>query len=132
LVDLEIPEIAGAKRTLLVRWRVASPRTPHIVLTAAGGPREWQRLSAIGADAFLVKPVNADDVELLIRRTLRSRHSAPPSQGEIPVSNRTAESGRSQRPPPVVEIVHPPKPLSEDVESVDPTTETSPVEVPQK
>jgi serine/threonine protein kinase len=87
LVDLEMPEIDGAKLTLLLRSQDASQRTPIIVLTAAGGPREWQRLSAIGADAFLVKPVNADDVELLIRRTLRSRHAGPTSQPEsIPPS----------------------------------------------
>lgn len=81
LVDLEMPEMDGAKLTLLLRSLEDSRRTPIIVLTAAGGPREWQRLSAIGADAFLVKPVNADDVEMLIRRTLRSRASAggPPS-----------------------------------------------------
>lgn len=78
LVDLQMPEMDGAKLTLMLRSIDASQRTPIIVLTAAGGPREWQRLSAIGADAFLVKPVNADDVELVIRRTLRSRN-APPS-----------------------------------------------------
>ena len=78
LVDLQMPEMDGAKLTLMLRSIDASQRTPIIVLTAAGGPREWQRLSAIGADAFLVKPVNADDVELVIRRTLRSR-SGPPS-----------------------------------------------------
>ncbi len=76
LVDLEMPEMDGAKLTLLLRSIDDSQRTPIIVLTAAGGPREWQRLSAIGADAFLVKPVNADDVEMLIRRTLRSRATA--------------------------------------------------------
>jgi serine/threonine-protein kinase len=86
LVDLEMPEIDGAKLTLLLRSLDASQRTPIIVLTAAGGPKEWQRLSAIGADAFLVKPVNADDVELLIRRTLRSRHAGPPSQSDVRAS----------------------------------------------
>jgi len=79
LVDLQMPEMDGAKLTLLLRSLDGSARTPIIVLTAAGGPREWQRLSAIGADAFLVKPVNADDVELVIRRTMRSRHTSPPS-----------------------------------------------------
>lgn len=79
LVDLEMPEIDGAKLTSLLRASDASRRTPIIVLTAAGGPKEWQHLSSIGADAFLVKPVIADDVELLIRRTLRSRHSGPNS-----------------------------------------------------
>ena len=87
LVDLEMPEVDGAKLTQLLRELDASKRTPIIVLTAAGGPKEWQRLSAIGADGFLVKPVNADDVESLIRRTMKSRHSAPPSQGEIRVSS---------------------------------------------
>lgn len=86
LVDLEMPEVDGAKLTASLRSSDKSSRTPIIVLTAAGGPKEWQRLSAIGADAFLVKPVNADDVELVIKRTLRSRHSAPTSQGEMPIS----------------------------------------------
>lgn len=80
LVDLQMPEMDGAKLTLLLRSIDSSQRTPIIVLTAAGGPREWQRLSAIGADAFLVKPVNADDVELVIRRTLRSRNGPPSSR----------------------------------------------------
>jgi len=93
LVDLQMPEMDGAKLTLLLRSIDASQRTPIIVLTAAGGPREWQRLSAIGADAFLVKPVNADDVELVIRRTLRSRN-APPS------SRRTQAAPQVAPPPP--------------------------------
>lgn len=78
LVDLQMPEMDGAQLTLLLRSVESSARTPIIVLTAEGGPREWQRLSAMGADAFLVKPVNADDVELVIRRTLRSRHVPQP------------------------------------------------------
>jgi serine/threonine-protein kinase len=81
LVDLQMPEMDGAKLTLLLRSVESSARIPIIVLTAAGGPREWQRLSAIGADAFLVKPVNADDVELVIKRTMRSRHLSPASGG---------------------------------------------------
>jgi serine/threonine-protein kinase len=79
LVDLQMPEMDGAKLTLLLRSIDGTQRTPIIVLTAAGGPREWQRLSAMGADAFLVKPVNSDDVELVIRRTLRSRHTLAPA-----------------------------------------------------
>lgn len=94
LVDLQMPTMDGASLTLVLRSMASSERTPIIVLTAAGGPREWQRLSAIGADAFLVKPVNADDVELVIRRTLRSR-SAPPSSSPS-VRRATAAS----RPPP--------------------------------
>ena len=76
LVDLEMPEMDGTKLTVLLRAIDSAHRTPIIVLTAAGGPSEWKRLSAIGADAFLVKPVDAEDVELVIRRTLRARRAA--------------------------------------------------------
>lgn len=86
LVDLEMPGIDGARLTTMLRQLERAERTPIIVLTAAGGPREWQKLSAMGADAFLVKPVNADDVELVIRRTIRSRcASAPSSSPSLPV-----------------------------------------------
>jgi DNA-binding response OmpR family regulator len=48
---------------------------PIIVLTASGGPNEWRRLAALGADRLLVKPVIADDVVALVRRTLHERSS---------------------------------------------------------
>jgi len=81
LADLQMPGMDGARLTQLLRTLDGAVRTPIIVLTAEGGPRDWQRLSGMGADAFLVKPVNADDVELVIRRTMRSRHAQlmPPS-----------------------------------------------------
>lgn len=88
LVDLQMPGIDGAGLTMRLRSREGASLTPIIVLTAAGGPREWQTLSAIGADAFLVKPVNADDVELVIRRTLRSRRiPVPASSPKLPVTH---------------------------------------------
>ena len=42
-------------------------------MTAAGGPGEWRRLSQLGADGFLVKPIDPEDIALLIRRTLKTR-----------------------------------------------------------
>jgi eukaryotic-like serine/threonine-protein kinase len=76
LVDLEMPEMDGTTLTLLLREDQSARHMPIIVLTAAGGPREWKRLAAVGADAFLVKPVDIEDVELVIRRTLRARRAA--------------------------------------------------------
>jgi eukaryotic-like serine/threonine-protein kinase len=76
LVDLEMPELDGMDLTRHLRSLTESAQTPILVLTAAGGPGEWQRLSRIGADAFLVKPVDPDDVAMVIRRTMRSRRDA--------------------------------------------------------
>jgi DNA-binding response OmpR family regulator len=73
LVDLEMPEADGMVVTTQIRRRAASQRVPILVLTAAGGPGEWRRLSQIGADGFLVKPVDPDDVVALIRRTVNAR-----------------------------------------------------------
>ena len=73
LVDLEMPGADGTAVATHLRSLAESRRTPIIVLTAAGGPGEWRRLSKIGVDAFLVKPADPEDVAMLIRRTLRSR-----------------------------------------------------------
>lgn len=77
LVDLQMPEVDGMALTAHLRSLDASDQTPIIVLTAAGGPGEWKRLSQIGADAFLVKPVEPEDVAMLIKRTMKSRHQRP-------------------------------------------------------
>jgi serine/threonine-protein kinase len=74
LVDLQMPELDGMELTARLRSLDASDQTPIIVMTAAGGPGEWKRLSQIGADAFLVKPVAIEDVAMQIRRTMKSRH----------------------------------------------------------
>lgn len=78
LVDLQMPGVDGMELTAHLRSLDASDQTPIIVLTAAGGPGEWRRLSQIGADAFLVKPVDPEDVSMLIRRTMKSRHHRAP------------------------------------------------------
>jgi serine/threonine protein kinase len=73
LLDLQMPEMDGATLTAHLRRREDFASMPIIVLTASGGAREWQRLSNLGADRFLVKPVQLDDVMTLIRQALRER-----------------------------------------------------------
>ena len=80
LVDLQMPGVDGMKLTAHLRSLDGSAQTSIIVLTAAGGPGEWKRLSQIGADGFLVKPVDPDDVAALIRRAMKSRHHPRPAR----------------------------------------------------
>ena len=77
LVDLRMPVLDGVALTAALRQRESSARMPILVLTGRGGAREWQALSSIGADRFLVKPVNLDDLMTLIRRSLREALAAP-------------------------------------------------------
>lgn len=94
IFDLEMPVLDGFELTQRVRAREACANMPIIVLTASGGPEEWRRLSTLGADRFLVKPVHLDDVVALIRRSIRERTSgAPPASGP-PLSLRRPGSLR--------------------------------------
>ena len=76
IMDLRMPGIDGMNLTKLLRERRCSAAMPIIVLTASGGPKEWQTLAALGADRLLVKPVIADDVVALVRSAMRERSSA--------------------------------------------------------
>ncbi|MDX2052836.1 MAG: protein kinase [Polyangiaceae bacterium] len=73
IVDLQMPMLDGMAVTERVRKRTNAQSVAIIVLTGAGGPREWQLLAALGADRFLVKPVNMDDLVSTIRRAAHER-----------------------------------------------------------
>jgi eukaryotic-like serine/threonine-protein kinase len=75
ILDLAMPGLDGIELTGLIRARDPLAAIPIIILTASGGPREWKRLAAVGADRFLVKPVMLDDVVAMVRRCLHKRSS---------------------------------------------------------
>lgn len=75
VIDFQMPEMDGIAVTALLRARPQAALVPIIVVTASGGPQEWQLLSSMGADRFLIKPVNLDDLVSTIRRSLRERSS---------------------------------------------------------
>lgn len=90
VLDLQMPEMDGMAVTALLRSRPQAVHVPIIVLSASGGSKEWQLLASLGADRFLVKPVNLDDLISTIRRATRERSSssAPPVSGLV---RRTGE-----------------------------------------
>ncbi len=78
MVDLQMPVLDGVAVTALLRARPDAENVPIIVMTASGGPQEWRLLASLGADRFLVKPVNLDDVVNTLRSAVRERTSSPP------------------------------------------------------
>ncbi len=81
VLDLQMPQMDGMGVTALLRSRPSAQKVPIIVVSAAGGPKEWTLLSSLGADRFLVKPVPLDDLISAIRRAARERssgHTPPP------------------------------------------------------
>jgi serine/threonine-protein kinase len=79
MIDLQMPILDGVAVTALLRARPEAESVPIVVMTASGGPQEWKLLSSLGADRFLVKPVNLQDVVSTLRSALRERTSNPPS-----------------------------------------------------
>ncbi len=73
ILDLQMPEMGAIPVTAALRAHQDTANIPIVILTAAGGPNEWRLLHQIGADRFLVKPVDLDDVVALIRRMMRER-----------------------------------------------------------
>jgi len=71
ILDLCMPGLDGLALTQRFREKVSSAAMPIIILTGSGGPDEWTRLAALGADRFLVKPVITADLVDLIRRVIR-------------------------------------------------------------
>jgi DNA-binding response OmpR family regulator len=79
MIDLQMPVLDGVAVTALLRARREAESVPIIVMTASGGPQEWRLLASLGADRFLVKPVNLADVVTTLRNAVRERTSNPPS-----------------------------------------------------
>jgi eukaryotic-like serine/threonine-protein kinase len=88
MVDLQMPILDGVAVTATLRSRPEARNVPIIVMTASGGPQEWKLLSSLGADRFLVKPVNLDDVIATLRNAVRERASTPPAAPVAPQKAR--------------------------------------------
>jgi serine/threonine-protein kinase len=78
ILDLHMPKLDGVAATTLLRAKPSAGNVPIIIMTASGGPKEWELLASLGADRFLVKPINLDDFVSTIRRALRERSSRIP------------------------------------------------------
>jgi len=67
VVDLHMPGMDGMELVAAVRALPTGGDFPIIVATGMGGAAEWQRLSQLGASAFLVKPFDAGQLVTLAR-----------------------------------------------------------------
>jgi CheY-like chemotaxis protein len=72
VIDLDMPGMNGLELTAALRGSPASRKMPIIVVTAAGGAPDWTLLSALGADGFLVKPIDPFALVSMARKTVRA------------------------------------------------------------
>lgn len=78
LLDLDMPGMNGIELTAALRAAPHTTSMPILVATATGGAPDWRLLAALGADGFVVKPIDPLALVALVRRTLqRARESRP-------------------------------------------------------
>ncbi|MFA6508751.1 MAG: sigma-54 dependent transcriptional regulator [Treponemataceae bacterium] len=66
LTDLHLPD--GSGLDVLTRTKALNPLIPIVIMTAYSDPKEAVNLLKEGADDYLVKPMDPEDVERLILR----------------------------------------------------------------
>jgi DNA-binding response OmpR family regulator len=69
MLDLTLPDVSGEDCLKTIRQR--SPGISVIVITARGGLMDRVRLLELGADDYLVKPVDLDEVNARVRAITR-------------------------------------------------------------
>ena len=74
LMDLGLPGISG--ENLLAAVRDRDPGVGVVVVTARGGIQERIRLLDLGADDYIVKPVDLDELDARVRAVCRRASSA--------------------------------------------------------
>jgi eukaryotic-like serine/threonine-protein kinase len=70
VIDLDMPGMNGVELTAALR---ANYSMPIVVCTASGGAPDWRLLSSLGADGFLVKPIDPYALIALARKMLDGR-----------------------------------------------------------
>jgi DNA-binding response OmpR family regulator len=88
LMDLSLPEINGLEIVATVRGEPQHKNLEIIVATDRGGRREASILKGMGVNHFLTKPVDQEELSMLLRPLLERplSISSPPSP---PYSVRT-------------------------------------------
>jgi two-component system chemotaxis response regulator CheY len=71
LTDINMPLLDGLKLVALLRASGPHQRTPVVVITTEGAEADRRRAMSLGANAYLVKPVQAQQVVEIVRALLR-------------------------------------------------------------
>jgi serine/threonine-protein kinase len=71
VTDLNMPNGGGRELTAALRRNPSTQEVPIIVMTGYGGATDWQALKEMGADRFLVKPIDIDSLLTMIRSVTR-------------------------------------------------------------
>jgi two-component system chemotaxis response regulator CheY len=71
ITDINMPILDGLKLVKRLRADEAYKDVPIIIITTEGAEEDRQRALALGANAYITKPIQAPQVIQLVRETLK-------------------------------------------------------------
>jgi eukaryotic-like serine/threonine-protein kinase len=72
ILDLMLPDYNGVEIVAAIRESHPHLKMPILIVTAFGGGKDWQLLSRLGANGFLVKPVDPNALAAMAGRMLET------------------------------------------------------------
>jgi serine/threonine-protein kinase len=72
ITDLAMPGLDGFSLTAEVKKLPGGEDIPVIICTGHGGAPDWKRLQQLGANGFLVKPIDSESLIALVRKVVPS------------------------------------------------------------
>ena len=72
VTDINMPDIHGLELLSFMRKSEAHARTPVVIVSTEGALRDRERGMALGANAYLTKPFQPEEVREALRRVLES------------------------------------------------------------
>jgi DNA-binding NtrC family response regulator len=75
LTDIAMPGLTGVE--LLMRVQQSGSDTPVILISGKGSEVDSKSLIDLGAFAYVTKPFNLDEIELVVERALAQKNSQP-------------------------------------------------------
>mgnify|MGYP000147267781 CR=1 FL=1 len=81
ITDINMPDINGLELISFVRNNPEYAHIPLIVVTTERSERDREKGLALGADEYLVKPINPEELQELVRKYLRLNNHQPDAGG---------------------------------------------------
>jgi len=70
ITDINMPDINGLELVSFIRNNPLYKETPLIIVSTESSSRDQEKGLALGADAYLVKPFQPEELQLLVDRLL--------------------------------------------------------------
>ena len=71
ITDINMPDINGLELINFVKSNVNYRHIPLIVVTTEGSERDRQKGMALGADEYMVKPIDPEELQRVVKKYLK-------------------------------------------------------------